>query len=253
MSLVTDVVGGILGSSAAKNAANAEVKGAQQAQTLEQKNQQAAQDFQTGVWSNTQQNEQPYLAAGQTSVNNLANLVNNPNTFKYGQTFQAPTLQEAQNTPGYQFRLQQGTNAITQNAAATGNLMSGNTGKALEDYGQGLASTAYQQDYQNALSTYMTNYGVWNQGLQTQLGALSGVSGQGLSAAGTEGQLGQSAANTMANVDLTGGAQQAQQINNAAAARASGYLGSNAAMQGMLGKLGGAGESLFANYLPAGI
>jgi hypothetical protein len=253
MSIVGDIVGGILGANAAGNAANAQVTGAQQAQKLEQKNQQAAQDFQSGVWSGTQANEQPFISGGQTSFNNLSNLVNNPNTFKYGQTFQAPTLEQAQQTPGYQFRLQQGTQAIDQNAAANGTLLSGNTGKALEDYGQGLASSAYQQDYQNALNTYMTNYGVWNQGLQTQLGALSGASGQGLQATGTEGALGQAASNTMANIDLTGGAQQAQQINNAAAARASGYLGQNQAYQGMIGGLAGSAEDIFSNYLPAGV
>jgi hypothetical protein len=245
MSIVGDVIGGIMGAGAAGDAASVQQKAAQEAQKLEQQNQQKAQDFQSGVWSGTQQNEQPFLGAGQTSVNNLASLANNPNTFKYGQTFQAPTLADVEATPGYQFQLQQGTDAINKHAAATGNLLSGNTGKALEDYGQGLASTTYNDRYNQALQTYMTNYGVWNQGLQNQLGTLSGLSGVGLSSAGQLGALGQSAAGNMANIDLTGGAQQAQQINNAAAARASGILGQNQAWQGMIGGLGGAGGSIY--------
>lgn len=52
-------------------------------------------------------------------------------------------------TPGYQFQLDQGTQAISRMAAATGELASGKTGAALVDYGQGLATNTY--------NNYMTN------------------------------------------------------------------------------------------------
>src|SRR6266478_2472919 len=210
MSFVSSLVGGILGSNAANDAANVGVKGAQQAQQLEKTNQDAANQFQQGVWSGTQTAEQPYQALGSTSANNLADLL------KRG--FQAPTLEEARNTPGYQFQLEQGTNAINENAAATGNLMSGNTGVALQKYGQGLADTSYQQDYQRALDTYTANY-------QSLLGGTNA----GLTSTGQLGTFGQEAATNTAHTDLTAAQQQATQINNAAAARASGYLGSASA------------------------
>jgi hypothetical protein len=235
MSIVGDIVGGIMGAGAAGDAASVEQKGAQQAQQLLKQNQGQAQDFQNGVWSGTQQNEQPYISAGQTSVNNLSRLANDPNFSTYGSTFHAPTLAEVEATPGYQFQLQQGTDAIAKQAAATGTLLSGNTGKALTDYGQGLASTTYNDRYNQALQTYMTNYGVWNNDTTNQVNRLGTLAGLGQNATATTGQLGQSAANTVANIDLTGGAQQAQQINNAAAARASGILGKNQAYQGMIG------------------
>lgn len=220
MGIIGSIVSGVLGSNAAGSAAGAETTGAQQAQNLELQNQQNAQNFQNGVWSGTQTAEQPYQQLGQTSANNLSNLLK--------QGFQAPTLQQAENTPGYQFRLQQGTNAIDENAAATGNLMSGNTGKALQDYGQGLAQSTYQQDYQNALNTYMTNYQ-----------SLMGGTQIGQNSTAQLGQFGQAASQNMSNLDLTGGQQQANQINNAAAARASGYLNSSQAMQNMVGGITG--------------
>lgn len=235
MSIVGDIVGGILGANAAGDAASVEQKGAKQAQDLLLKNQQGAQDFQNSVWSGTRANEQPFLQAGQTSVNNLATLANNPNTFNYGPTFQAPTAADVANTPGYQFQLQQGIDALDKSAAAKGNLFSGGHGTDLENYAQGLANTTYNDRYNQALQTYMTNYGVWNQGLQNRLGALGSLTGTGLSSAGQLGALGQSAAGNMANIDLTGGAQQAQQINNAAAARASGILGKAGAYSNMAG------------------
>jgi len=221
MGIIGSIVGGIMGSNAANDASNAEQQGAHNAQNLELQNQQNAQNFQNGVWSGTQTAEQPYQTLGSTSANHLNDLLK--------QGFQAPTLSDVENTPGYKFRLGQGTQAIDENAAANGTLMSGNTGKALQDYGQGLAQSTYQQDYQNAFSTYMTNYQ-----------SLMGGTNTGLTSTGQLGQFGQDAAHNMTNIDLTGGQQQAQQINNAAAARASGYLGSNQAMQGMIGGITGA-------------
>src|SRR5271165_7230720 len=133
MSIISSLVGGILGSGAANSASQSEQQGAKQAQNLEYQNQQNALGSQQAALSNVTSAEQPYQQVGKVASNNLTNLL--------GQGFQAPTLEQAQQTHGYQFNLQQGTQAIDQNAAATGNLLSGNTGTALEKYGQGLAST----------------------------------------------------------------------------------------------------------------
>lgn len=90
---------------------------------------------------------------------------------------------------GYQFRMGQGISAIEQSAAARGLLSSGSTLKGLTEYGQGLASSEFQ------------NY----------LQALSGAEGTGLSAAynvASQGQAGgaQAAQYTRAGAsDVTGG------------------------------------------------
>jgi hypothetical protein len=225
MGIIGSVVGGILGSNAAGNAASTESNAAKQAQALEQQNQQQAQTAQQTALTNTTNAEQPYQTLGSTSANNLTNLLSTG--------FQAPTLQQAEQTPGYAFNLSQGTQAIDQNAAANGTLMSGNTGKALEQFGQGLATTTYQQAYQNALNSYMANY-------QT----LQGGTNTGLSSTGQLANANLGVAGNLANIDLTGGQQQAQQINNAAAARASGYLGQAGALSNMFGGLAGAGGSV---------
>lgn len=215
----SSIAGGIGQSNAAQNAANTQSIAAQQAQQLELQNQQAAQQAQQTSLGNVTAAEQPYQQLGATSANNLANLLQ--------KGFSAPTLAQAEQTPGYQFNLQQGTQAINENAAATGNLLSGNTGTALEKYGQGLATTTYQQAYQNALNQYTANYqsllGGTNAGLQST-GQLTGAN---LATAGN-----------LANIDLTGGQQQASQINNAAAARASGYIGSANAQANMFNGIG---------------
>jgi hypothetical protein len=202
----SSVAGGITSGNAAQDAASAQASKAAQAQALEQKNQQAGIDFQTNEWTGQQANEQPYQQLGQTSANAYGNLIKNP--------FTAPTLAEAEQTPGYQFNLQSGTQAINENAAASGNLMSGNTGVALTKYGQGLATTTYQQAYNNALQQYTTNLNAAGQGTNI-----------GLTSTGQLGQEGQQAANNMSNLYLTGGQQQASQLNNQGAAIAAGDVG----------------------------
>lgn len=84
--------------------------------------------------------------------------------------FQAPTFEQAQNEPGYQFTAQQGNDALQRWAAARGTLNDSGTAKALIDYGQNAASTNYQNvwnrsfnawnaDVGNSLDAYKTNYG----------------------------------------------------------------------------------------------
>jgi len=227
MSFISSLVGGILGSNAASNAASAESQGAQQAQALEKQNQTAALGAQQTALGNITGAEQPYQTLGATSANNLQTLL--------GQGFQAPTLAQAEATPGYQFNLQQGTRAIDENAAATGQLMSGNTGTALEQFGQGLAQNTYQQAYNNALQGYMANYQSLLGGTQTGLSSTGQLAGANLQTAGLATQ-----------TDLTAAQQQAQQINNAAAARASGYLGSANAWSNAAGGMAGGLENSFA-------
>lgn len=225
MSFVSQIVGGILGSNAASSAANVESQAAQKAQQLSEQNQTQAVNAQNTALENVTSAEQPYQTVGSTSANALNNYVKNG--------FTAPTLAEAESTPGYQFNLQQGTEAIDENAAATGNLMSGTTGTALENYGEGLASTYYQQAYNNALNAYQTNANTALQGTRLGLSSTGQLASTNLGVAG----------NT-ANIDLTAAQQQMQQINNAAAARARGIMGSAADINSAIGGIGTAGASI---------
>jgi hypothetical protein len=60
----------------------------------------------------------------------------------------SPAFYNYLNSTGYGFQLDQGDKAITGSAAARGLLNSGSTAKALQKYGQGLASN-YFNDYLN--------------------------------------------------------------------------------------------------------
>lgn len=187
-----------------------------------------ATNFLQQNWQNDVNRQNPYLDLGTTSAHGLQGLLS--------QGFTAPTLEQAQQTPGYQFTLQQGTDAINKNAAANGTLNTGNTGVALQNYGQGLASTTYQNVYNNALQGYMANLQGLTQG--TQIGQNSAT------ALGSESV---PMASTFGNIQQRGAEDSAQQNNNIAAARASGYLGKASAYSNMIGGITGGLSSGFGN------
>lgn len=94
--------------------------------------------------------------------------------------FGAPTLADAQNEPGYQFRLQSGQNAVEHSAAAKGLLRTGGTLKDITDYGQNFASQEYGNVYNRALQSFDRQYrgrhdeyapllAQWQMGAQAQL------------------------------------------------------------------------------------
>lgn len=116
-----------------------------------------------------------------------------------------------QNSPGYQFQLQQGNQNVNNQAAASGMQLSGNTLQSLNQFGQGLAGTTYQQylgnignslnayqgyvgDYQNYLGNLMNTVGVG------QAAAAGSAANIGNSAA-MAGQASQNATGTLANAN----------------------------------------------------
>jgi len=92
-----------------------------------------------------------------------------PPAFSY-EDFQLPNWDEVTQDPGYQFRMNQGQQALQQSAAARGVLNGGGTLKDVLQYGQDYASqeygnvvnrdlTKYLTNRDTALSKYNTNYG----------------------------------------------------------------------------------------------
>jgi hypothetical protein len=150
---VGSIGGATIGAIGAKNAAS------QQAQA-----EQNALDFQKQMWGDEQQNMSPYLSMGNTGVAALMAALGNgtfgpgsmPAMPQFTGTFTAPSLEEAQQTPGYQFTAQQGSKGILQGAAAAGGAISGGTLKALDQYNTNLANTTYNDVFNRALQTYGT-------------------------------------------------------------------------------------------------
>jgi hypothetical protein len=107
----------------------------------------------------------------------------------WSEQFTAPTAEQARQTPGYQFTLGEGQNAIQRSAAAKGSILNPGTLKALDRYSQGLADTTYAGTYQRAFDEYRSRYGQFTdaaqlglQGRQQNYGEYQGQAGLGLTA-----------------------------------------------------------------------
>ena len=144
-----------IGAHAAGNAASEQSSAADRAAQLQYQASQNALAFQKQQWDTQQQNMAPWLSAGKGALGQLNYEMGlgpqngtgaNPADGAYGSltaknpysVFTAPTGLTEQNDPGYQARLQLGTDALQKSAAARGGLLTGG-------FAQGLNQAA--QDY----------------------------------------------------------------------------------------------------------
>lgn len=191
-----------IGAHEAGKAADTQTAAANHAADLQKQAADDALAFQKQQYSDTQKLQAPWIQTGQENLTKLNNVV----------PFAAPTASEAQNDPGYAFRVQQGQQAIERSAAARGGVASGGTAKALDQFTQGAASDEYNNVYNRDLTTYQTN--------RNNLAALAGVGQTATNAQATEGQ---AASNNIASILSNSANAQGNAFQNAAAATASGY------------------------------
>lgn len=161
--------------------------------------------------------QEPFRQAGLGAQNRLLDLLGlsqNKSAEGYGSLMRDFGQQDFQQDPGYAFRLSEGLKALDRQAAARGGLISGAALKASQRYGQDMAS----QEYQNAFNRFQVN----RSNKLTPLQSLTGGS--------------QTAANTISNAAGQYGQAGGEAIQNAAAARASGYVGGTNALTGAIGQ-----------------
>lgn len=246
------VVSSVVGANAAQSAADTQAQSAQQATAAQQQAAQQSIAAQQQAQQQAQANAQPWINAGSSALGQLGQLLGIaiPGTPSYsaaptgggagmmtgGPTggfggspagTQASVLQALQNTPGYQFSLQQGLQGVENSAAARGMQLSGATLKDLNNYAQGTAQQTYGQNIGYLES--LAGLGQSSSG-QTASGALATGAGIG----GTYGNL---------------GAQIGSNLIGAGNARAAGQVGGANAIGGALGGLGQVGQIYAMNQL----
>lgn len=201
--------GAAIASHGATSAANTQAKAATDAATLQKQAADADLAFQKQQYSDAQTREAPYIASGTAALGQLNAMPG----------FQAPTAADAQNDPGYAFRIAQGQKAIENSAAAKGTALGGGELKSLDSYTQGAASDEYSNVYARRFNEY-----------NNQFNQLASKAGLGQTATGTLDTIGSNAATQSGNTLVSSANSQAQEMNNAAAARASGYVNSSNAL-----------------------
>lgn len=213
---VGSVAGAAISSNSAKKAANKQAQATTDAAKT-------STDANMQMFNQLQENQQPYMQLGESSIGKLQSLLGSGslnNKFSF-------SAKDLQNTPGYQFQLQQGNRAVNNQAAASGLNLSGAQLKGISEYTTGLADSTYNQQYNNALNTFQTNYGLAND----QYNRLSGLVGLGQNAAAGVGNAGMQTSATNAGIIN----QSAQAGANASAA---GTIASGNAYAGAANSLG---------------
>jgi hypothetical protein len=166
------LISGITGSQAAQSAADTQAQSAREARDL------AKQIYEKQVSL-----QEPFRTAGITAQNQLLTLLGlqgGTQGAEFGRYARPFGMQDFQADPGYAFRMSEGMKALEASRAAqrggsTG-LLSGATGKALQRYGQDLAS----QEYGNAFNRYQTER-------VNRLQPLGALMGTGQAAASNQG------------------------------------------------------------------
>lgn len=206
--VIGSVVVGVAGAGASAYGASTQASAAEDASK-------SANATQLYMYNQNRDDQAPYRQAGYGALNQITSDFTNQTGF--AKPFD---MNSFYSDPGYQFQLQQGTNAINNSYAAKGGLLSGAAVKAADQYTTGLANTTYGDAYNRYLATSAQQY---NQ--------LAGVAGLGQTSVAQTGAAGTSAANSIANTTYQGATQ-------AANARASGYVGATNALGGAANSLG---------------
>lgn len=217
---------------------------------------QKAQQFLQDQEKQGLQNYQPFLNTGQAASNTLGQLMSTPGEGLlkgWDKTFTAPTAAEAAATPGYKFQLQQGLDAMQNSAAGKGNLLSGRALADLNNYAQGVASTNYQNVFNNAFTQYQSAYNTFLNNQNNAYNRLMGTAGMGLNAAGGMGNLMTNFGGDIASLMGQQGAAQAQgtMAMGQGISGALSNIGGMFTMKGLMG--GGGGDGMSNLFSDAGL
>ena len=189
--------------------------------------------------------QEPYTTTGAAAINQLSQLYGPGGVYT-----RQPTYDELSLDPGYNFRIQQGQQAMLNAARGGGLAGSGAALKAATRYGAGEAS----QEYQNAYSRFMANRLAVTQGLQN-------IAGTGANAAGTVSQLAGTTGNALAgnrfnvgtnlaNAATTTGGNIAQGAFNTGANLAQGATTAGANLGNLASNAGGTIAGAYTGAIP---
>lgn len=203
---LTSIIGG-------NKAASAQEKAAEQSTQVSKQISDDQIGLQREMFDKSVALQQPAIDAGNTARNRLLQLLGlSAGGADNGSLSKDFSMADFQSDPGYQFRLDQGQQAMERSAAARGGLLSGAALKDANNYAQGQAS----QDYQAAFDRFNTNR-------TNKLNPLLSLAGSGQVASTTAGNAGQQFASEASSSLGQYGANATQAITGAGNARASGY------------------------------
>jgi hypothetical protein len=226
-------ISGILGSRAAKSAAQTQADATRAGIASQERM------FERGL-----EMQAPFREAGLEAQNMLMQELRSPQQYRASAGLSPAELAseqfQFQADPGYAFRLSEGLKALERSAAARGGLLSGGTGKALQRYGQDLASQEYGNAFQRFQADRAARAGLGSM----EYGQFAGERSARLLPLMQQVQAGQGLASNIAGQMANLGGAQAAAMGSMGAAQAAGTMGQANALSGALGQ----GFNLYNQY-----
>ncbi len=218
----------VIGSMASGKAAGAQADAANNATAAQSASADKAAAIQKEMFDKQIELQAPFREAGLTGQNRLMDLLGlsgRSDAQGYGSAATKFGMSDFQADPGYQWRLQQGQQALDRSAAARGGMFSGRAMKDAMNFGQGAAS----QEYGNAYNRFQTDRA-------GQINPLQSLAGQAQTGANTLGGAAQNYGNSAVANFTSLGNNQANNLLAAGNANASGYMGTANAISGGIGQ-----------------
>lgn len=214
---ITAIIAGGIGAIGSIGSAAIQSSAAQQAAETGAQAAERAGDIQWQIFQEQQRMQEPWRQAGLGALSQISDLAGDMTlpmmTDPRYMGVQERMLGEFKfdpSDPGYQWRKEQGLEALEKSAAARGGFFSGQTGKELMGYGQGLAAQEYGSAFdryarQRAMdeaayaSQFAREFGL----SQEEFNQLASVAGLGQTATQAVGQAGQTAAGAAGQYGMT--------------------------------------------------
>lgn len=203
------VAGAAVSGAASRSAAKTQANAARESAQITADQARSDREMQLALYQQQRADQTPYREAGYRTLAQIMSGVQSGGDFD-----RRFSLSDFQQDPGFQFRQQEGEKALQRAAAATGSAYSGAALKALARFNSGLAS----QEYGDAYNRFNTDQ-------SQRFNRLASVAGIGQTALGQTQSAGTSAYGNIASLGANAAAAQGRSLQDAAEARASGYVG----------------------------
>ena len=213
------VVGGVVANKSAKEQAKAAKSGADAETALGYAN----LDLQKELADQMREDFAPWRDVGEQALNKLWAGVQ---AGDFTPTAFDPSKVDVTQDPGYQFRMDQGVEALDKSAAARGRLLSGAQQKGVNEYAQNVASN----EYANAYAREAEQYNREANEKANQFNMLSGLSSGGQASAAQQAGATSQLASTSGNIMSNMGQSQNMAAQQQGAARAGAYQGTGKAV-----------------------
>jgi hypothetical protein len=227
MSVVSAAIVGsaLVGAGSAYLSSEAQADAADKGIAAQERMSTASLALQKELAAQSREDVEPWRAAGERALTDIQKGIDT-GAFDMSErpAFDASQVDVTQD-PGYQFRMDQGVDALDASASARGRLLSGAQRKALTGFGQELGSQEYGNAYARSKGEYDDQYARESQEKARKFNVLSSMAGTGQIAAGQNVGTNRNLANMSTNIMTNQGRAVAQGEAAKGNARAGAYQG----------------------------